>query len=157
MNGANKSRLIDIIFDYIIKHRAKSLHIIRANRILLSKDGDCKEVTLSSVSNLEDLCSNQEEADTKVALHTLHALTQSLTSRVHLRSPSADTDILVIVLALVSYPDRVYYDYGVVKNSCVVLADFDIPISDKNALVGFHSVTGNDYTSAFFSKGKGKC
>ena len=91
LNGANKSRLIDIIFDYIIKHHAKSLHIVRANRILLSQDGDCKEVTLSSVNNLEGLCSNQEEADTKVVLNTLHALSQSLTSRVHLGSPSAET------------------------------------------------------------------
>ena len=157
-NGANKSRLIDIIFDYIAKHRSKSLQTIRASRILLSKDGECTEVTMSSVSTNEVLCSNQEEADTKVILHTLNAIGQSPNSRVHLRFPSADTDIIVIALAMLPHPDRVYYDSGVGKNRiCVRLSDFDVPDAEKKTLIGFHAVTGNDYVSAFFGKGKSKC
>ena len=158
MNGANKSRLIEIIFDYITKHRSKSLQIIRANRLLLSKDGDCTEITISSVTTNEVLCSNQEEADTKVILHILNATGQSANSRVLLRSPSADTDILVITLAMLPHPDRVYYDSGVGKHrSCIRLSDFDMPDAEKKTLIGFHAVTGNDYISAFFGKGKGKC
>ena len=84
MNGDNKSRLIDIVFGYIIQNKAKCLQIVRANRIILSRDGECQEVTQSSLNRLDALSSNQEEADTNVILYTLDALDNSPNSKVHL-------------------------------------------------------------------------
>jgi hypothetical protein len=157
MNSENKCRLIDIIFDFIIKEKNRCLQILRANKIILSRDGACHEVTSSAVNRLDNLSSNQEEADTKVILHTLDALDKH-DSKVHLRSPSADTDILVLCIALIQNPERVYYDYGVGKNrKSVCLSDYQVPPDEREALIGFHAVTGNDYTSAFFGKGKNKC
>jgi hypothetical protein len=52
MNSENKCRLIDIIFDFIIKEKARCLQILRANKILLSRDGECHEVTSSAVNRL---------------------------------------------------------------------------------------------------------
>jgi hypothetical protein len=74
MNSENKCRLIDIIFDFIIKEKARCIQNLRANKILLSRDGECHEVTSSAVNRLDHLSSNQEEAHTKVILHTLDAL-----------------------------------------------------------------------------------
>ena len=100
-NAANKSRLIDLIFDYIANNRSKCLQILRTVKIFLSRDCECKEISLSALLVNRDLSSNQEEADTKVVLHILHILQQSPGYKVHLRSPSADTDILVILLAMI--------------------------------------------------------
>ena len=157
MNSKTKCRLIDIIFDFIIKERACCLQILRASKILLSRDGECDEVTSSAVNRLDHLSGNQEEADTKVILHTLDAL-DKYDSKIHSRSPSADTEILVLCIALIQNPERVYYDYGVGKNrNSVCLNDYQVPPDEREALIGFHAVTGNDYTSAFFGKGKDKC
>ena len=38
-----------------------------------------------------------------------------------------------------------------------MLRDYQLPDDERKVLIGFHAVTGNDYTSAFFGKGKGKC
>ena len=37
------------------------------------------------------------------------------------------------------------------------MSDFQLPDDERLALIGFHAATGNDYTSAFFGKGKTKC
>ena len=37
------------------------------------------------------------------------------------------------------------------------LGNFDLSISRRNALLGFHAFTGNDYNTSFFRKGKQVC
>ena len=59
-NGDNKSRLIELFFDYVILKRCKVLNDRRASKILLSQDGLCISVTLSSVTEMTDLSSNHE-------------------------------------------------------------------------------------------------
>ena len=73
-NGDNKSRLIELFFGYVIQKRCKVLNVTRASKILLSKDGLCMRVTLSSATEITDLSRNHEEADTKVTLHCANAL-----------------------------------------------------------------------------------
>ena len=153
-----KRRLNDIIFDFIIENRSRCLHIVEASKMLLSRDGDCNEITESSVTRLNHLSSNQEEVDTKVILHTVDALQAEDNSKVHLRSPSGDTNILVLAITLISTPNRVFYDYGAGKNrKCICLNECHVPRDEKEALIGFYAVTGNDYRSAFFGKEKQKC
>ena len=80
----------------------------------------------------------------KVIPHTLQALNESLVSKVHLRSPSADADILVIALNLIPHIqlDRVFYGYGVGKHrNCLLLSDFQLPDDERLALIGFHAAT----------------
>ena len=157
-NSEYKSRLIDIIFDFIIENKIRCLRIVEASKMLLSRDGDCHEITESSVTRLNHLSSNQEEADTKMILHTVDALQTEENSKVHLRSPSGDTDILVLAITLIPTPNHVVYDYGAGKNrACICLNEYRVPRDGKEALIGFHAVTRNDYTSAFFGKGKQKC
>ena len=100
---------------------------------------------------------SKEEADTKVILHCHHAISNSEGS-VILRSPSGDTDILVIAVGLIHSAEIVYIDYGNGKNrKGLWLNDITLSAQLKKALIGFHSFTGNDYASSFFRRGKSVC
>ena len=109
----------------------------------------------NGVSDIDDLKSNQEEADTKVILHCLDALKEPETTVV-LRSHSGDTDIMVLPVALIrSDCERLYIDYGNGKNRKVInLADIIMNENEKDALLRFHAFSGNDYISGFSRKGK---
>ena len=43
-NGNSKSRLIELLFDYVIQKRCEVLNVTRASKILLSEDGLCMHV-----------------------------------------------------------------------------------------------------------------
>ena len=100
-NNEYKRCLTDIIFDFIIENRIKCLQIVEANKMLLSRDGDCHKITGSPVTLLNHFSSNQEEADTKVILHTVDALQAEDYSKVHLSSLSGYTKILVLAITLI--------------------------------------------------------
>ena len=76
-NSDNKSRLIELFIDDVIQKRYKVLNVTIATKILLSKDGLCRSVTFSSATEMTDLSSNHEEADTKVILHCVNAFSAS--------------------------------------------------------------------------------
>ena len=57
---------------------------------------DCRKITPVSCEIEAKLISNQEEADTKIVLHCCHALSRHPPKKILVRSPSGDTDILVI-------------------------------------------------------------
>ena len=100
---------------------------------------------------------DQEEADTKVVLHALSVLSTS-NDNVCIRSPSGDTDIFVIALGTIAQRSRVKFDYGNGSNRKEIWLDqINLRADRRQALIGFHSFTGNDYVSAFFRKGKGVC
>ena len=106
----NKSRLIDLTFDYIKTHPIKCLTILKCDTIVLSGDTSCEIVNHHECRPYEELKSDQEEADTKVILHALSVLSTS--NDVCIRSPSEDTDIFVIALGTIAQRSRVKFDYG---------------------------------------------
>ena len=112
MNNDNKIQMIDLIFNYIKENRAKCLNLLRSSKIMLSNDNICEAITLSSSMIVNDLSSNQEEADSKVVLHAVYALNKSPAKMVIIRSPSADTDIVVLALGIIEDRQRVYFDQG---------------------------------------------
>ena len=63
-------------------------------------------LTLSVAEDVQCLTSNQEEADTKIFLHCAHILKENDTDIVVIRSPSGDTDILVLATALLATGER---------------------------------------------------
>ena len=114
-------------------------------------------LTESGVTVKEELSSNHEEEDTKVIPHCYHSMQEDPSSKVALRSPSGNTDILVLATALLDY-NRVYLDYGKGKlRKGFWLNQVVIEDQLKRTLIGFHSFTGNDYVSSFFNKGKQMC
>jgi hypothetical protein len=113
---------------------------------------------MSSISSVESLVSNHEEADIKMILHCLYALKEKDTT-VILRSPSADTDIMILAVNLLQEENhRIFIDFGTGNNrKGMWLNDVNHSPEKKNSLIGLHAFTGNDYTSSFFRRGKVKC
>ena len=153
-NGENKTQLISLTFKFIRENPSKCLSVLKSNVIYLSGDSICEKVTEESVSTYEILISDQEEADTKVVLHAMDALSTT-ESNVCIRSPSGDTDIIVIAIGNITEKDRVKIDSGSGnKRKMVWLNSIKLKEDECRALIGFHAFSGTDYTSAFFRKGK---
>ena len=103
-----------------------------------------------------NLQSRHEEADTLVAFHAKQAPEGNILIR------STDTDVLVILLGLAgrSRESSIILDYGsenhrryiVVSNNAAILNEKQAGM--REALLGMHALTGCDFTSCFFRKGK---
>ena len=74
-----------------------------------------------------------------------------------IRSPSGDTDILIIALALIEEKDRVLFYSGNGDNRKKVWLNEVSNADYHHTLIGFHAFTGNDYVSGFFRKAKLVC
>ena len=91
----------------------KALDLVNCGELYFSTDNDCRRITRSLSVREESLVSNQEEADTKLVLHSVHALNESPRQKVIVRSSSGDTDVLVILLSkMIGREDKIYPDYG---------------------------------------------
>ena len=68
-------------------------------------------------------------------------------------SPSGDRD--VIVMAIVHHStERVIIDNGNSESRRMIVCDQTIDNEQRSEMIGFHSLTGYDYTFSFFSKEK---
>ena len=154
-NGENKTRLIELFSEELRKNSSKCLQILKSSVIYISQENITYQITENGVEVAEELSSDQEEADTKLILHCHHAMNSM--EKVVLRSPSGDTDILVLALASLER-DTVYLDYGNGKaRRGIWLNQFRLNQTTTKALIGFHAYTGSDYVSSFFKKGKAVC
>ena len=87
-----------------------------------------------------------------LTLHAIYAL-KDPNETVSIYSPSGDTDILILAVALLSSDkERVKI---IDKKEIYTLSDIDCEL--ESSLLGFHAFTGNDYCSSFFQKGKKTC
>ena len=117
-----------------------------------------EKITRTSDSLVEALCSNQEDADTKLLLHAKHVLDSDDRKLVLVRSPSGDVDIQVLFICTFleeSEQKQIYIDFGNGKSrkiSILHLDSVDMNSDLKSALTGFHALTGNDYLSCIFRK-----
>ena len=112
-----KLHLLNLFFQYIINQRLQILQTLETEKIVLSGDNECYVVIAASSVENNELKSNQEEADTKATLHTLHVLKNSELCNI-LRSPSGDTNIIVLVLDIVTdHQHSVYYESNLVKRN----------------------------------------
>ena len=159
LNNENKCSLINMVMDYTSTNKKALLRKLKCQMIYFSTDGETRLFTADSDRIVPELTSDQEEADTKLILHLAHAL-DKMDKKIILRSPSSDTDIVVLAVALITedLQQRVIYDSGSGKNrKRMLLSDFSLNDEYKKCLIGFHAFTGNDYVSAFFKKGKMVC
>ena len=131
------------------------MQMLKCDQIYCSEASHTVAIDSNGVSNIDDLKSNQEEADTKVILHCLDALKESEATVVR-RSHSGDTNIMVLAVALIRHDcERLYIEYGNGKNrKAICLANIVIIENKQGALLGFYAFSGNDYISGFFRKGK---
>ena len=81
--------------------------------IIFSLDGTCIKITRNDVAEVAELSSNQEEADTKLLLHTNHALLENSNQNIILQSSSGDVDVNILCLGTFSLQsERIWVDYG---------------------------------------------
>ena len=73
-NRQNKTRLFELIFQVISQESSQALQMLKCDQIYCSEASHTVAIDSNGVSNIDDLKSNQEEADTKVILHCLDAL-----------------------------------------------------------------------------------
>ena len=157
-NGENKRRMISLMVNVLKENRLQAIEMLQCTKIFISTENSCMKLTELEAIEEDQLASNQEEADTKLILHCLHALTQHPSKKVVIRSPSADIDILVILLNMVEEQSKVYLDFGVgLHRKGLYLSDIEMEDGFKKCLIGFHAFTGNDYVSSFFRKGESEC
>ena len=151
--------MIELILETIIKEKLKFSNTLRTTEVYLPSYNKCILITLSKTTDVNDLCSNQEEADTKIVIHALHSLHHSQIPTINIHSPSGDTDILVLTIVhLYNYKEKIHLDNGTgVKRNNIWLGALQFKDEILNTLIGFHSFTGNDYVSSFFRKGKQVC
>ena len=105
----------------------------------------CCQKTLSSATEMADLSSNHEEANTKVVLHCANALSASKGSAVILCSPFGHTDINVLTTALLqNYMSRLFIECGSrsYKKGCW-LKDFTLNEAGSSALLGLQETFTN--------------
>ena len=119
LNDDNKTFLIKLVFKFIIDEKQKSFCTLDTEKMILSSDDECITVTYNSTEENVDLKSNQEEAGTKVILHAMNVIRSG--GDAVIRSPSGDTDIMVLTLALIDDLVKVYLDCSNenVRDECV--------------------------------------
>ena len=112
-NAENKARMIELVVRVIKRNAVKVLTLLNSEEIFISTDNDCSKITAESVDTEHKLVSNQEEADTKVVLHSIHALNRDQVRNIIVRSPSGDIDIIVIMIGLLlDKQTRCFLDTG---------------------------------------------
>ena len=119
LNNDNKTSLIKLVFKFVIDEKQNSFCTLDTEKMILSSDDECITVTYDSTEENVDLKSNQEEAGTKVILHAMNVIRSG--GDAVIRSPSADTDIMVLTLALIDDLVKVYLDCSNenVRDECV--------------------------------------
>ena len=119
-NGKNKTRMIMLMREVLMKNQQKTLEMLDCKEIFFSTLNDCIKINENCTCNIEGLASNQEEADTKVVLHCKGALASSLNKSIILRSPSGDTDITIIMIEkFIEGSANCFLDYGSRQNRMV--------------------------------------
>ena len=133
--------------------------MLRCDELVLWREGECKLLTNIGEKTYDQLLSTQEEADTKIIAHEVKTLRQDTENKVVIRSPSGDTDILVLSAALpYNFKEQVVIDNGSGQSwKCIDLRSLQFSECKYSAMLGLHAFTGNDYLSSFFRKGKERC
>ena len=132
------------------------------DRIVYFPRGEsCIKITKYDVNVVDELQSNHEEADTKVAYLLKHAVENinDENSVCVVRSCSGDIDIPLILLPI-KWPEtsKILIDNGREKHRKILnINDNDLSDIDRTALVGLHAFTGCDQNSSFLKKGKKTC
>lgn len=133
--------------------------IIGGKTVYISHGGTCmkmknKEEVLETEKPSHLQCQH-EEADTLLAFHTNSISSGTILVR------STDTDVLVILLGLAGRSEgiNIILDYGSGNHRRYIGVSKLAAILEKQpgmteALIGLHALTGCDFTSCFFRKGK---
>ena len=64
------------MFNVLVENRLRAIEMLQCTKIFISTENSCTKLTEFEAIEEDELASNQEEADTKLTLHCLNALTR---------------------------------------------------------------------------------
>ncbi len=142
-SGENKEALQEFLFQSWLTSSADMLKVVH---VYVAHHNKCHGLFPSgeavSCTEILDLFSDQEEADTRLILHASHA--SQMHAKVLIRSP--DTDVCFIALnASFALPSQLFFQTGVRENKRMISMDAiknELGQTSCKALVGLHSFTG---------------
>ena len=120
--------------------------------------GHCLKVENEYVvcTEVSELCSTQEEADTRLLLHALHASQQVNQDAIIIQTP--DTNVAVIAFSIAHEIHLwILLNTGTKCRRRIIDITSVANYMGSNlcmALPGFHAFTGADSTSSFWGRGK---
>ncbi|CAH3159169.1 unnamed protein product, partial [Porites lobata] len=160
--STHKCYCVHVVFDQYLDDSIKAgeptrrgSHLQESTQLVIGggfKDGErCVAITRDSCVDVEDLKSNQEEADTRMLLHTKYAAGQCQEAKIVIQSP--DTDVLVLSAAhFEDIASKELWFHTGVKDRLRFVPVHDVCQNLSNrvlkALPAFHALTGCDTTSA---------
>ncbi|CAM1331032.1 Uncharacterised protein g10458 [Pycnogonum litorale] len=157
-NGAFKEEFACFLMDEW--RRPQYERIIGDKTIFVSHGGRCIQMKIEDgllrIDEPGHLQGRHEEADTLIAFHVNSVSSGNVLVR------STDTDVLIILIAIAgrSAAVRLILDYGTGNNRRYIdVTSIAASLEQKkvgltSALLGLHALTGCDFTSCFFRKGK---
>ena len=152
-NGDNKERLFELIEGTWIRRK----EIMEDREVYFARGEICTRITNEGADDVFSLQTNHEEADTKIAYLTQHALDNiEELDHVCVRSSSGDIDITIILVGVFgNCATKIFIDNGTGKNRKNIRIDCS-KLTNKQlaALVAFHAMSGNDFVSSFMRKSK---
>jgi hypothetical protein len=154
-----KTSFVNFLTEYFANEELNT--IIGRKKIFVTNNEKCfsYEAVRSKIIRKNELFLTcyHEEADTKMIFHIF-----SLDSPKSVVIKANDTDVLLIMLAnyhKLEFLHKVWIETGFISKNTyrfidVSLLSNHLGIQLCSALTGFHALTGCDYTTAFFRKGK---
>ena len=123
--------------------------------LFVTCDHLCFKITTERWEEFSELKSSQEEADTRLLLHALHAAESGSTAVV---ISAEDTDVLILCLGFCSKILCSLYQKCGTKNRTrfldITKMSHALGGGISDALIGMHAFTGCDTVSAFAGRGK---
>ncbi|KAK3741562.1 hypothetical protein QZH41_002944 [Actinostola sp. cb2023] len=153
----NKTSLIRFLAEEWKKEKYKEMLERRGKIMYVTCEDKCWKITGENVEEVPELFSSQEEADTRLLLHAVHAAQAGYETVI---VNSEDTDVFILLLAFSSSINS-HLLQKCCSNTRIRLVDIKkvaraIGDSTCKALIGLHAFTGCDSVSAFAGKGKAK-
>ena len=152
---SSKNKQAFIVFVTNEWKKDKYMEKLSGKTLVVTCGNSCYQLSSGVVQPISELESTQEEADTRMLLHSLHAARSRFASVVIV---SEDTDVLVLLLAFKSFiPSSVFIKCGSqtrVKYIEVSRIVESVGATVCRSLLGFHAFSGCDTVSAFAGRGK---
>ncbi|KAL2102045.1 hypothetical protein ACEWY4_003806 [Coilia grayii] len=155
--GENKNNLLEYFFQ---RWAISAENIIGNNTIITTHGSKCHAMQVNErglvITEIKDLESTHEEADTRIVLHAAYAAKSC--SDLVIRSP--DTDVFVLTLAFCKQIDsHLYFHTGKERDTHITdISRLHTHLGEAkcDALVGLHAFSGCDTVSALHNVGKAK-
>ena len=160
-NGKNKEAIISFLIDCWRELKSEhlsgcTLYVTRNEKCVKLSPGSSAS-TIVLATEVAELESDHEEADTRLVLHAKHA-SDSGFSVVVVKSP--DTDVFLLMLAMQQYfIADTFFMTGCQNKSRIIAVNEVVKSVGRETcdmIIGFHAFTGCDSVSSFYGKGKRK-